>query len=154
MRIDMTSRRQSGHLKMKLLASTMLISLSLPGTASALDGGESFIESRQALERQIASSKGDEHVNARLLLMKLYMERGFYREAYALAASTADTAHAMSHAEDRERAKIAFILARLPDSEDRLDARNFTLADPGKENLWQLVYTAQSGKAIPGGIKP
>src|SRR5690554_3436760 len=118
MRTDMTSRRHSGHLKMKLLASTMLISLSLPGTALALDGSESFLQSRRALERQIASSKGDERVNARLLLMKLYIERGFYREAYALAASTADAPHTMSRAEDQEIAKIAFILARLPDSED------------------------------------
>ena len=154
MRTVNTSGRASGHLKMKLLATTMLISLSFPGTALAMDSAHSFLESRQNLERQIANAKGDEQVNARMLLMKLYMERGFYREAYALVASIADMPDAMAHAAHQEMAKIAFILARLPDSEDRLGARNFTLADPGKETLWQLVYAAHSDKVIPGDIEP
>src|SRR5690606_12692622 len=154
MRTVNTNRRGGRHLKMKLLATTMLISMSLLGTSLALESEQSFLESRQTLERQIANTEGDEQAYARLQLMKLYMEHSFYREAYALAAGTADTPQAMTHPDDQEMAKTAFILARLPDSEDILGARSFTLADPAKEILWQLVHAAHSGKAIPGDIEP
>lgn len=154
MRTVNTNRRASRPLKVKLLATTMLISMSLLGTSPALESEQSFLESRQTLERQIANTEGDEQAYARLQLMKLYMEHSFYREAYALAAGTADTPQAMTHPDDQEMAKTAFILARLPDSEDILGARSFTLADPAKEILWQLVHAAHSGKAIPGDIEP